>query len=136
MGTAPGKMRFLLHFSFLIFLLVIVSASFSWSAHNVGEPALEEHPIWRQCCDDHDCVPQQVKVTNNKENGNVSVKIEGVEAAVNKEKFHRVPSARTWVCYFDRNGEIANKNIRCILYSEKSGAVRIRVPLTTRQSGV
>jgi len=118
-------MRFLLHFSLLISLLMVLSVSFSWPAHNVGEPALEEHPIWRQCCDDHDCVPQQVKVTTRQENGNFSIKIEGVETAVNKEKFHLVPSPRTWVCYFNPNGKIANENIRCILYPEKSSTVNV-----------
>ncbi len=104
---------------------MVLSVSFSWAAPNVGEPALEEHPIWRQCCDDHDCVPQQVKVTTRQENGNFSIKIEGVETEVNREKFHLVPSPRTWVCYFNPNGKIANENIRCILYPEKSSTVNV-----------
>ena len=112
--------------AFLVPLLVIVSVSSSWPSHSVGEPELEKDPSWRNCCADQDCVPQEVKIIGTEWAGEISVKIEGVQTKVNKDKLHAVPSQRTWVCYFDRNGAIANENIRCVLYPEKASTVKIR----------
>ena len=93
----------------------------SWG-HKVGEPELERLPIWKQCCGDGDCVPQPVKIITKSDTGKkIVVNIEGVEAAVEKDKFTPVPSDRTWVCYQNPNGRITNENIRCILYPQKSG---------------
>lgn len=97
----------------------------------VGEPELEVHPSWNRCCADQDCVPQQVKILGEKA-GKISVKIEGVQASVNKWKLRPVPSRRIWVCYIHLNGEIANENIRCILYPEKSSTVNVPSLLTIR----
>jgi hypothetical protein len=95
--------------------------SHSWG-HEVGEPELEKTPIWQKCCGNGDCVPKPVKVVNKAEQGNrLVVRIDGVEAAVGKEKFSPVPSNRTWVCYVLPNGTVTDENIRCILYPEKGG---------------
>ena len=67
-------------------------------------------------------MPQPVKIITKSDTGKkIVVNIEGVEAAVEKDKFTPVPSDRTWVCYQNPNGRIANENIRCILYPQKSG---------------
>ena len=90
--------------------------------HDVGEPELEKLPIWKECCREGDCFPQAVNVLKKTENEKtISVDIEGVGIAVEKEKFSPVPSSRTWVCYINPNGEIKDENIRCILYPQKSG---------------
>jgi hypothetical protein len=115
----------------LIYYTLLISVAFSSSGvllpphswgHKVGEPELEGLPIWKQCCGDGDCVPQPVKIITKSDTGRkIVVNIEGVEAAVEKDKFTPVPSDRTWVCYQNPNGRIANENIRCILYPQKSG---------------
>jgi len=116
-------MRCLLHFSLFALLLTILLASPSWASHSVGEPELEQNSSWRYCCADQDCVPQQVRIIGNERAGKVSVRIEGVQTKVDKDKLRAVPSQRTWVCYFNRNGQIADENIRCILYPEKGSTV-------------
>jgi hypothetical protein len=105
-------------------LAVFFLAQFSWSAHSVGEPALEKLPIWRQCCQEQDCVPEQVKMLGKDNNGMIPVDIEGVKTTVAKEKFSAVPSPHTWVCYYKLNGEIKDDNIRCILYPQQSGTTK------------
>lgn len=117
-------MRRLVHFSLLSLLLLLLSVSSTWPSHDVGEPKLEQLPIWKHCCDDRDCVSQNVKIIGKQMKEKVSVEIEGIKAKVDKGKFSPVPSSRTWVCYFNRNGEIVNENIRCILYPEKNSTVR------------
>ena len=102
---------------------MILSASASWSSHSVGEPELEQNASWRYCCADQDCVPQQVRILGNERAGKVSIRIEGVQTKVDKDKLRAVPSRRTWVCYFNPSGEIVNENIRCILYPEKASPV-------------
>jgi len=116
-------MRYLLRFSLLIFILMVLYVSSSWSSHSVGEPELEAHPTWNRCCAEQDCVPQQVKIVGGEEAGKISVKVEGVQAKVNKWKLRPVPTRRTWVCYINPNGKIANENIRCILFPEKASTV-------------
>lgn len=112
------------------------SPGLSWPSHNVGEPELEEHPVWKRCCADYDCVPQQVKIGGKEGKEKISIEIEGIQTKVDKGKFQPVPSARTWVCYFNRSGEIANENIRCILYPEKSSTVNVPSPWTTLEGRV
>jgi hypothetical protein len=112
------------------FYVVFVFAAFflvqlAWSAHSVGEPALEKLPIWRQCCEEQDCVPEQVKIMGKDNNGMIPVDIEGVKTTVAKEKFSAVPSPHTWVCYYNPNGEIKDDNIRCILYPQSSGTTKL-----------
>ena len=124
-------MRHPLHLSLLSFLLLFLSGSLSWPAHNVGEPALEELPIWKHCCADHDCVPQKVKIIGREGKEKVSVEIEGIQTKVEKRKLSPVPSSRSWVCYFNPNGKIVNENIRCILFPEKRGTVHAPGLLTT-----
>ncbi len=113
----------LVHFSLFVLLLMILLVQSSWPSHSVGEPKLEEHSSWRYCCADQDCVPQQVRIIGNERAGYISVKIEGVQTKVDKDKLRAVPSQHTWVCYFNRNGKISNDNTRCILYPEKSSTV-------------
>jgi len=125
------RLNCLIHFSLFVLVLMAFSASPSWSSHSVGEPELEAHPSWNRCCADQDCVPQQVRILGNERAGKISVKIEGVQTKVDKDKLHAVPSQRTWVCYFNLNGKISNDNVRCILYPEKSSTVNVPTPLTS-----
>lgn len=93
----------------------------SWSNHKVGDPTLEQLPIWNQCCHDRDCVPQKVKIIGKQGGEKISVEIEGTPVSVSKKKFHPVPTNAAWVCYFNKNGEISNQNIRCVLYPQQTG---------------
>jgi hypothetical protein len=124
-------MRYLNPIIRLTLVLLLLSVSSSSPAHDVGEPALEQLPIWKRCCADHDCVAQRVRIIGNQGNEKVSVEIEGTQTKVDKEKLSLVPSPRAWVCYVDPNGAIANENIRCILLPEKSSTVEAPNPLTT-----
>ncbi len=56
-------------FSAVFFLLTLLLVQFSWSAHTVGEPELEKLPIWQQCCEEQDCVPEAVKTTGRESEG-------------------------------------------------------------------
>ena len=89
-------------------------------AHPVGEPALEQLPIWKQCCNEHDRVPQSVSVIRKEENA-LRVDTAGSQTSIDKYKFSPVPSTRTWVCYIVPNGVVTNDNIRCILHPQQSG---------------
>lgn len=110
-------MRILIYSSSLLSCFLIVCPS-SWADHKVGEPKLENLSIWKQCCSEHDCVPQDVQTIRKQPDGNITIRIEGIQTDVSKEKFSPVPSQRTWVCYVNPNGEIRNENIRCILYPQ------------------
>ncbi|SRR5712692_6033632 len=114
-------MRYIIFCSFLFSLCFFSLVPYSWSNHKVGEPKLEELRIWSRCCEDRDCVPQRVKINGKEGNAKISVEIEEVQVSVSKEKFHPVPITSTWVCYINRNAEISNGNIRCILYPQQSG---------------
>ena|SRR5512138_2538587 len=108
---------------FLFMLTVWGAGTFSQSfGHDVGEPALQNLPVWSQCCGDGDCVPQHVQITGS-ETGKkkIGVEIEGVTTSVDKEKFSPVPSNHSWVCYMSPGGAIRNENIRCILYPQSGG---------------
>lgn len=111
---------YLLLLSILVSLSLVLVYSHSWG-HPVGEPKLEELPIWKRCCQERDCVPQQVKIIGKAKPKKVWVDIEGVQTSVDKEKFSPVPSDRTWVCYIIPNGVVSNENIQCILYPQESG---------------
>ena len=106
-------------------LVAFFLVQLSWSAHVVGEPALEKLPIWRQCCEEQDCVPEQVKILGKDNDRMIPVDIEGVNTTVAKEKFSAVPSSHTWVCYYNPNGEIKDDNIRCILYPQQTGTTKL-----------
>ncbi len=110
-------------FSYLIFLSSLLSMSSISSAHDVGEPLLEQHPTWSRCCAGEDCTAQRVKIVGPEVRGKASVEIEGTQTKVDKAKLSRVPSAHTWVCYVDPKGGINNDNIRCILFPENRGTV-------------
>ena len=110
-------------FSYVIFLSSLLSMSAISSAHDVGEPLLEQLPIWRRCCAEHDCTPQRVKIVGQEAREKISVEIEGAQTKVDKAKLSPVPSSHAWVCYVDPKGEIANDNIRCILFPENSGTI-------------
>jgi hypothetical protein len=83
--------------------IIILLVPFSLLGHSVGEPELEKELIWKHCCSDHDCVPQQVNILGEESNGKVPVEIEHSRASVSKEKFFPVASSRTWVCYNGAN---------------------------------
>ena len=117
-------MRHLVCISLSSSLLLILSLCSSMSAHDVGEPMLEELPVWKSCCADHDCVPQKVKIIGREGKEKVSVEIEGSQTKVDKGKLSPVPSRRAWVCYVNPNGEIVNENIRCILLPEARSTVQ------------
>jgi hypothetical protein len=114
-------MRYSIFFIFVLSIGLSPLVPYSWSNHKVGDPALEQLPIWNQCCHDHDCVPQKVKIIGKQGREKISVEIEGTPVSVSKEKFHPVPTNAAWVCYFNKNGEISNQNIRCVLYPQQSG---------------
>lgn len=109
----------------IILLCSFISSPSSRADHKVGEPQLENLSIWKQCCSDHDCVPQDVQTIRKEKDGNINVRIEGISTEVSKEKFSPVPSQRTWVCYVNPNGEIKNDNIRCILYPQTGGTTDV-----------
>jgi hypothetical protein len=44
----------------------------SW-AHDVGEPALQQLPIWSQCCGQGDCFPQRLQIIGNEAGKKLSV---------------------------------------------------------------
>ncbi len=118
-------MRSLLYTISIILLSPLTLVSSSRADHKVGEPKLENLSIWKQCCSEHDCVPQNVQTIRKEKDGNITVRIEGVQIEVSKEKFSPVPSQRTWVCYVNPNGEIKNENIRCILYPQTGGTTEL-----------
>ena|SRR5215510_12097135 len=94
---------------------------FHASGHEVGEPELQQLPLWKQCCGEGDCIPQRLRIIAKKPGKKLAVEIEGVQTSVDKEKFSPVPSNRTWVCYVTPGGAISDENIRCVLYPQKSG---------------
>ena len=111
------------YFSCLLFAVTIWGAgtpSQSWG-HDVGEPALQNLPIWNQCCGDGDCVPENVEFLGKRSDRQLDVEIHGVETYVDKDKFSPVPSNRSWVCYVSPGGAIRNENIRCILHPQSRG---------------
>jgi hypothetical protein len=117
------KVKHLMYWCLLLTITVWAAVDLlphSWG-HDVGEPGLEEMPIWKQCCGGGDCVFQQLQVRGKESNKKIIVEIEGVQTSVDKEKFSPVPSDRSWVCYINPRGKITNENIRCILYPQKSG---------------
>jgi hypothetical protein len=124
--------RFILPFGIVIGLVVLVSSA--RADHKVGEPKLENLSIWKQCCSEHDCVPQDVQTIRKEKDGNVSVRIEGIQTEVSKKKFSPVPSPRTWVCYVNPNGPISNENIRCILYPQTGGTADANHPGHSKNS--
>jgi hypothetical protein len=95
--------------------------SLTWPDPRPGEPGVELLPIQSNCCHHQDCVPEPVKVVGSQVNGQIPVEIEGHRVRVDESKFSPVPSAQTRVCYVNPNGEISNKNIRCILYPRGKG---------------
>ena len=127
-------MRILLYSSSLLSCFLVVCSS-SRADHKVGEPKLENLSIWKQCCSDHDCVPQNVQTIRKQADGNITIRIEGIQTDVSKEKFSPVPSQRTWVCYVNPNGEIRNENIRCILYPQAGGTTDAAQPRQSKTAG-
>jgi hypothetical protein len=110
-------------FSIAISAAFVLLISRSWG-HDVGEPELEETYVWKHCCLERDCRPQQVAIViKGQSRKQIVVNIGGVETAVDKEVFKAVPSKRTWVCYIKPDGPVSNENIRCILYPRQSGSI-------------
>jgi hypothetical protein len=106
--------------SFTMAICGAVALRHSWG-HDVGEPELEKLPIWKQCCGDGDCIPQQLRVIGKEPGKKLSVEIDGIKTSVDKDKFSPVPTDRTWVCYVNPGGAISDDNIRCILHPQKGG---------------
>jgi len=106
--------------SITVLVFTVLVRSHSWG-HNVGEPELEQLPLWKHCCGEGDCLPQRLRIIGKEPGKKVAVEIEGVQTSIDKEKFSPVPTNRTWVCYVSPGGAISNENIRCILYPQKSG---------------
>lgn len=127
-------MRTLICFASMLSCLLIVVPS-SRADHKVGEPKLENLSIWKQCCSEHDCVPQDVQTIRKEKDGNITIRIEGIQTDVSKEKFSPVPSQRTWVCYVNPNGQIVNENIRCILYPQSGGTTDATQPRQSKSGG-
>lgn len=121
-------------YGFIVIGALIVASS-SRADHKVGEPKLENLSIWKQCCSEHDCVPQDVRTIRKEKDGNISVRIEGIQTEVSKDKFSPVPSPRTWVCYVNPNGQISNENIRCILYPQAGGTTDATQPRHSKNTG-
>ena len=114
---------YFIYFSIAISAAFVLLISRSWG-HDVGEPELEKTQIWKTCCLERDCRPQQVAIViKDQRRKQIVVNIGGVETAVDKEVFKAVPSNRTWVCYIKPDGPVSNENIRCILYPRQSGSV-------------
>ena len=113
----------IVRFRLLIFVSLLLSVPSTSSAHDVGEPLLEQHPVWKNCCGGQDCTAQRVRIVGQEGREKVSVEIEGTQTKVDKAKLLPVPSSHTWVCYVDSNRAIINENIRCILFPEKGGTV-------------
>jgi hypothetical protein len=122
-------MRHLTQITLSSFVLLFFSLPFAAEPHDVEEPALQELPIWKQCCADHDCVAQNVRIVGREGKEKVAVEIEGTETKVDKEKLSPVPSPNTWVCYVNPKGKIVNENIRCILFPEKKSTVDVPNPM-------
>jgi hypothetical protein len=109
--------------SLALWAVIALLDSLSWG-HPVGEPELETLAVWKRCCNEHDCLPQQVSILRkNESSASVDVDIGGSETSVDQYKFADVPSTRTWVCYLVPNGVVSNDNIRCILRPNKPGGV-------------
>jgi hypothetical protein len=129
-------MRAVDFFSFLVFFSSLLSMSSISSAHDVGEPLLEQHPTWSRCCAGQDCTAQKVKIVGPEVREKVSVEIEGTQTRVDKAKLSKVPSAHTWVCYVDPKGGVNNDNIRCILFPENRGTVHGPKPLPIQRQNI
>jgi hypothetical protein len=119
----------------LSIVTVALVVSSSRADHKVGEPKLESLRIWKQCCSEHDCIPQDVQTIRKQKDGNITVRIEGIQTDVSKEKFSPVPSQHTWVCYVNLNGQITNENIRCILYPQTGGTTDAIQPRQSTNAG-
>src|SRR5215472_4839510 len=77
----------------LFALAVLVAGNPSIACgHDVGEPALQNLPIWNQCCGNGDCVPQDVHILGKESDQKLDIEIQGVETYVDKDKFSPVPS--------------------------------------------
>ena len=136
-GRLPRTMRLLVCSSLLISLCMLFLVPYSWPDHRVGEPRLEKLRVWEQCCSDRDCFPQKVKIIGTEGNGKIPIEVEEYHTLVKKEKFFPVPSAYTWVCYINPNGQIIDQNIRCILYPQNSGTVNApRGSMVSALSGI
>ena len=125
-----------MHTQVLFFVSLLLSTSSISSAHDVGEPLLEQLPIWKNCCGERDCTAQRVRVVGPEAREKVSVEIEGTQTKVDKGKLLPVPSSHTWVCYVDPKGAIVNENIRCILFPEKGGTVYGPNPLPVQRENI
>jgi len=92
-GRLPRTMQLLVCSSLLISLCMLFLVPYSWPDHKVGKPKLEKLPVWNQCCRDHDCIPQKVKIIGTEGNGKIPIQVEEYQALVKKGKFFPVPSS-------------------------------------------
>ncbi len=103
--------------SFLIILIVPVSPY-----HWVGEFELEQSKIWKVCCEENDCIKQDVQILDTMFD-EVWTGIDGETVMLESKRFHPAPTLHTWVCYFNEVRVVNPANIRCILYPDN-------IPLT------
>jgi len=102
-------------FLLLLAALLIIAIGPVLPNHWVGELELQESEIWRKCCEKSDCIVQNIQIIQPMLD-EVWTSIDGETVLLSKNKFHPVPSAHTWVCYFDQLEDVRRENIRCILY--------------------
>jgi len=86
--------------------------------HPVGEPKLEQSQIWKTCCEHNDCFVQQVQILTI-DTSEATLLVDGYSTSVPSDRISPAPTSNWWVCYFDRNGDLTPKNIRCILYPDQ-----------------
>lgn len=85
-GRLPRTMQLLVCSSLLVFLGMLFLVPYSWPDHRVGEPKLEQLRIWEQCCRDHDCIPQRVKIIGTAGNGKIPIEVEKYQTLVKKRE--------------------------------------------------
>jgi len=106
-------------FFLLLAFLLIISISPTLPSHWVGEFELEQSQIWKTCCEEDDCIRQDVQILDTMFD-EVWTSIDGEVVILKSDKFHPAPTSHTWVCYFSQVRLVTPKNIRCILYPDHS----------------
>ena len=110
----------------IIFVFCLLLASFfiilivpALPNHWVGEFELEQSSIWKTCCEEDDCIKQDVQILNSMFD-EIWTGIDGEVVILKADKFHPAPTSNTWVCYFNQVRVVNPSNIRCILYPDHS----------------
>jgi len=95
----------------LLIILLVPALPYHW----VGEFELEQSQIWKVCCEEDDCIKQDVQILDTMFD-EVWTSIDGEITILESDRFHPAPTAHTWVCYFGKLKVVIPQNIRCILY--------------------